>query len=144
MNLSEMNGLEIMQALTDGTIPHPSIADTMSLRQIEVGKGFTKFRARADKRHLNPVGVVHGGFFSTLLDSAMGNAIHTELEAGVTYSTVDLSVKMLGPIPVDQDIFAEAKVLKVSKRVGVAEGRIMNSEGKILAHGTTTCVIVRP
>jgi uncharacterized protein (TIGR00369 family) len=144
MDQDAMSGLAIMQALVDGSMPHPSMADTMGFRQIEVSEGCARFRARADERHLNPAGTVHGGYGATLLDSVLGNAVHTRLEAGAGYVTVDLDVKMLAPIPLGEDIYAEAKVVRVTRRIGVAEGRIVDARDNILVLGTSTCVIFRP
>ncbi len=144
MKPSEMTGLEILQAIAAGKIPAPSIAEIMPMQIAELGKGFVKFTARADKRHLNPAGGVHGGFFATVLDSVLGNAIFTELEPGAGYGTVDLAVKMLAPMPMNEEVYAEARVVHVSKRMAVAEGTIRRQDGKLLAHGTTTCLISRP
>lgn len=144
MNPKSMSGLQILEAIRDGQLPMPSIAEVIPMRLSELGKGYVRFTARADRRHLNPMGGVHGGFFATVLDSVLGNAIYTELEAGVGYGTVDLAVKMLAPMPLDQDVSAEARLVHLSKRIGVAEGTIRDAAGKLLAHGTTTCVILRP
>lgn len=144
MNPSTMTGLEILQAIAAGKLPMPSIAETMPMQVAEIGKGFIKFTARADKRHLNPAGGVHGGFFATVLDSVLGNAIFSELGAGVGYGTVNLAVKMLAPLPMDEEVIAEARVVHISKRMGVAEGTIRSRSGKLIAHGTTTCLILRP
>jgi uncharacterized protein (TIGR00369 family) len=144
MNPSSMTGLEILQAIVAGKIPMPSIAETMPMQVVEINKGHVKFTARADKRHLNPAGGVHGGFFATVLDSVLGNAVFSELEPGVGYGTVDLAVKMLAPMPMNEDVIAEARVVHMSSRMGVAEGTIRSQSGKLIAHGTTTCLILRP
>lgn len=144
MTPTSMTGLEVLQAILAGKLPMPSIAETMPMQVIEIGKGFVKFTAKADKRHLNPAGGVHGGFFATVLDSVLGNAVFSELEAGVGYGTVDLAVKMLAPLPMDEEVIAEARVVHLSRRMGVAEGTIRNQSGKLIAHGTTTCLILRP
>lgn len=144
MKPSDMNGLEILQAIAAGKIPAPSIAEIMPMQIAELGKGFVKFTARADRRHLNPAGGVHGGFFATVLDSVLGNAIFTELEPGAGYGTVDLAVKMLAPMPMDEEVYAEARVVHISRRMAVAEGTIRRQDGRLLALGTTTCLISRP
>lgn len=144
MNPSTMNGLQILQAIAAGKIPAPSIAEIIPMSVVEVSKGYIKFTARADRRHLNPAGGVHGGFYATVLDSVLGNAIFSELEAGASYGTVDLAVKMLAPMPMDEEVIAEARLVHISKRMGVAEGSIRRHDGKLLAHGTTTCLITRP
>lgn len=143
MNIAECTGLEIMQAMIRGQLPRPSIADTMPMVFEEALNGSIKFRATADQRHLNPMGGVHGGFAATVLDSVTGCAVHTMLEAGVGYGTVDLSVKMLKPIPLGVELLAEGRVIHLSKNIGVAEGTIKTLQGVLLAHATATCWIKR-
>jgi uncharacterized protein (TIGR00369 family) len=143
VNLSEMSGLELVQAMTDGKLPHPTMADTIPMRISDVGRGYVKFKARADGRHLNPLGGVHGGFAATVLDSVTGCAVHTMLEAGVGYGTIDLSVKMLKAIPLDQDLIAEGRVIHLTKSLGVSEASLRDAEGTLLAHATCTCAILR-
>ena len=143
MNLSEMSGLELIQAMTDGKLPHPTMADTIPMRISDVGRGHVTFRARADGRHLNPLGGGHGGFAATVLDSVTGCAVHTMLDAGVAYGTIDLNVKMLKAIPLDQDLIAEGRVIHLSKSLGVAEASLRDAEGTLLAHATCTCAVLR-
>jgi uncharacterized protein (TIGR00369 family) len=143
INVAKLTGLEIMQAMIRGDLPRPSITDTVPMVFGEASSGFIKFRATADKRHLNPMGGVHGGFAATVLDSVTGCAVHTMLEAGEVYSTVDLNVKMLKPIPLATELLAEGKVIHISKSIGVAEGTIKTLEGVLLAHATSTCLIKR-
>jgi uncharacterized protein (TIGR00369 family) len=143
MNFSECSGLEIMQAMVSGKYPRPTIADTIPMTFAEAQSGYIKFLANADGRHLNPMGGVHGRFAATVLDSVTGCAVHTMLEAGVGYGTVDLNIKMLKPIPLNTEILAEGKVLHLSKSIGVAEGSIKNQESVLLAHATATCVLIR-
>jgi len=139
-----MTGLDLLQAMSEGKLSHPSIADTFPMRLSEITKGTIKFIVKADNRHLNPLGGVHGGFAATVLDSVTGCAIHTMLDAGIGYSTVDLNIKMLRPIPLDVDLYAEGRVIHISKSLGVSEGSIKDSNGKLYAHGTSTCSIFRP
>lgn len=143
MELNELSGLELLTGMANGTIPYPSIADTMGFRAAEIKKGYVKFTAMADKRHLNPLGTVHGGFAASILDSVTGCAVHSALEAGVGYGTVDLNVKMLRAIPVDKELIAESTVLHISNRLGVSEGTLKDADGKLYAHGTATCMIYR-
>lgn len=100
--------------------------------------------ARADNRHLNPLGGVHGGFAATVLDSVTGCAVHTMLEAGVGYGTVDLHIKMLRPVPRDVDLIAEGRVFHLSRNLGVPEGTLKTLDDKIIAQGSATCLIQRP
>jgi uncharacterized protein (TIGR00369 family) len=129
--------------MIDGTFPHPSMADTIPMRAVEAGPGYVKFTVRADGRHLNPLGGVHGGFAATVLDSVTGCALHTLLDTGVGYGTVDLNVKMLRAVPRDRELVAEGKVIHVSKSLGVAEGSLRDADGTLLAHATCTCAILR-
>jgi uncharacterized protein (TIGR00369 family) len=130
--------------MADGKVPHPPMTDTVPMRIKELTKGSIRFVVKADERHINSMGGVHGGFIATVLDTTTGCAIHTMLEAGVGYGTVDLSVKMLRPIPLGIDLLAEGRAIHVSKSIGVSEGTIKDSAGKIYAHGTCTCRIFRP
>lgn len=99
MNPKEMTGLQLMQAMCAGKIPPASISETIPMRPFEVSEGSIHFKVQADSRHLNPLGGVHGGFVATVLDSVTGCAVHTLLEAGIGYGTIDLNIKMCRPIP---------------------------------------------
>ncbi|GGP27257.1 PaaI family thioesterase [Silvimonas amylolytica] len=142
-SIAELTGLEILQAMAAGKLPAPSITQTMPMSMAEAAEGYVKFTAHADERHLNPLGGVHGGFAATVLDSVTACAVHTTLEAGVGYSTVDLNVKMVKPVPRNETLVAEGRVLHVSRTIAVSEGSIRNAEGVLLAHATATCVIIR-
>jgi len=141
MSIKNMTGLEIMQAMVQGVLPHPSIADTMPMKGVLVEKGRIVFEVKADDRHTNPLGGVHGGFAATVMDSVTGCAVHTMLDAGVGYGTIDLNVKMLKPVPRDTTLIAEGKIINLSKSLGVAEGTLKDEAGKLYAHSTATCMI---
>ncbi len=143
MSLETMSGLEIMQAMIAGELPQASIATAIPMRGVAAEYGRTVFEAMADDRHLNPLGGVHGGFAATVLDSVTGCAVHTMLEPGVSYATVDLNVKMLRPIPKNTPLVGEGRVIHLSKSIGVAEGTIKDGAGKLYAHATATCLIIR-
>jgi len=143
MNPLEMSGLELIQAAADGKLPMATMAETVPMRIVEVSRGRVRFSVRADGRHLNPLGGVHGGFAATVLDSVTGCAVHTTLEAGVGYGTVDLNVKMLRAVPLDIELVAEGSVIHVSRSLGVAEGSLRDAAGTLLAHATCTCAIIR-
>lgn len=138
-----MTGLQLLQAMCAGKIPPASISETMPMRPFEVSKGKISFKAKADARHLNPLGGVHGGFAATVLDSVTGCAIHSLLEAGVGYGTIDLNIKMCRPIPKDVELTAIGTVINLSKNLGISEGKIIDDEGKLYAHATATCMIIR-
>ncbi len=144
MNPLSMSGIELLRAAVAGEVPPASISQTMPMRPETVEVGYVKMSARADERHLNPLGGVHGGFAATVLDSVTGCAVHTMLDAGIGYGTIDLHVKMLRPVPRDTDLIAEGRVIHLSKNLGVAEGTLKTPDDKIVAHASATCMIQRP
>ena len=143
MRLHEFSGIEILHKIMEGKLPPPSMADTMHMKLVRVEKGQAVFQARAGDQHLNPMGGVHGGFAATVLDSATGCAVHTMLDPGDSYGTVDLNVKLLKPVPVGVMLQAEARVIHCSKRLGVADALLKDAQGCVYAHGTASCLISR-
>lgn len=143
MNPKEMTGLQLLQAMCAGKIPAASISETIPMQPYEVSEGTIHFKAKADSRHLNPLGGVHGGFAATVLDSVTGCAVHSMLEAGVGYGTIDLNIKMCRPIPQNQELIAIGTVINISKNLGISEGKIIDESGKLYAHATATCMIIR-
>jgi uncharacterized protein (TIGR00369 family) len=138
----EMSGLEFVQGLADGSLPLNTIARTLGYDVSEATNGRVVITAEPDGRLLNPAGTVHGGFSATLLDSCMGLAILTTLEKGMGSTTLEFKISLVRPItPETGTIKAEGIVLTTGRRVGTAEGRITDSNGRLLAHGTTTCLI---
>lgn len=140
----EMTGLEFLQAMIDGHIPRASISETIPMDLHSISKGEASFNVKADQRHLNPLGGVHGGFAATVLDSVTGCAVHTTLEAGVGYGTIDLNVKMCRPVPKDKTLLAIGKVINLSKNLAISEGQLIDEDGKLYAHATATCMIIHP
>lgn len=110
--------------MTRGELPCASISDTIPMTMASIDAGSVRFTARADKRHLNPLGGVHGGFAATVPDSVTGGAILSMPEAGVSYGTVDLNVKRVQAVPVDTPLVAERRGLHVSRTIGVPEGTL--------------------
>ncbi|MGX5700528.1 PaaI family thioesterase [Acinetobacter kookii] len=143
MNPKEMTGLQLLQAMCDGRIPAPSMSETIPMQPYEVSEGTICFKVKANHHHLNPLGGVHGGFAATVLDSVTGCAVHSMLEAGAGYGTIDLNIKMCRPIPQDQQLLAIGKVINISKNLGISEGEIVDENGKLYAHATATCMIIR-
>jgi uncharacterized protein (TIGR00369 family) len=138
----EMSGLEFVRGLVDGTLPLNSIAQTLGYDVSEVESGRVVVTAEPGIIHLNPAGTVHGGFAATLLDSCMGLAVQSTLERGVGQTTLEFKISLVRPItPETGAIKAEGIVLSRGRRVGTAEGRITDGKGRLLAHGTTTCLI---
>jgi uncharacterized protein (TIGR00369 family) len=138
----QMSGLEFVQGLADGTLPLNTIARTLGYDVAEASSGRVVVTAEPGEDHLNPAGTVHGGFSATLLDSCMGLALQSTLEQGLTQTTLEFKISLVRPItPQTGPIRAEGVVLNRGRRVGTAEGRITDAQGKLLAHGTTTCFI---
>jgi uncharacterized protein (TIGR00369 family) len=143
MDPATMTGLELMQAMLAGTIPPPSISSTIPMQGVAVESGKVVFKARSDERHLNPLGAVHGGFAATVMDTVTGCAVHTLLGAGEGYGTIDLNVKMMRPVPRDVDLVAEGNVINISRSLAVSEGTLKDADGKLYAHATATCMLMR-
>jgi uncharacterized protein (TIGR00369 family) len=138
----EMSGLAFVQGLADGTLPLNTMAETLGYDVTEVDSGRVTVTANPNDTHLNPAGTVHGGLAATLLDSAMGLAIQSTLEKGVGSTTLEFKISLVRPItPETGMIKAEGVVLSCGRRIGTAEGRITDQQGRLLAHGTTTCLI---
>ena len=138
----EMSGLQFVQGLADGTLPLNTIAGTLGYDVSEAANGRVVVTIEPTDRHLNPAGTVHGGLAATLLDSCMGLAIQSTLAKGVAQTTVEFKISLIRPItPETGPITAEGTVLNCGRRVGTAEGRITDGKGRLLAHGTTTCLI---
>jgi uncharacterized protein (TIGR00369 family) len=139
-----MTGMEYMEAIVAGEVPPPPIAVTMRLRPIELGEGRCVFEGEPGEEHYNPIGVVHGGYAATLLDSALGCAVHTTLPAGVAYTSLGLEAKYVRPITRDTGrVLCEASVVYRGRRQATAEANLIAAEsGKLLAHGVATCMIL--
>ncbi len=143
MKIEEMTGLEILQAMALGELPRASITTTIPMSIIKAEEGKVVFHAIADDSHLNPLGGVHGGFAATVLDSVTGCAVHTLLGAGVGYGTIDLNIKMIRPVPKNEELIAEGKVINMSKSLGISEGTLKSQDGRLLATATATCMIIK-
>ena len=135
-------GLEVMQAMLAGVLPYAHIAHTLDFSVVSVAPGQTIFQGTPQLKHYNPLGTVHGGWYATLLDSAVGCAVHTMLPAGRGYTTAELSVNIVrsasqksGPLR------AIGTVLHCGRQLATAEGRIVGPDGKLYAHATTTCLV---
>ena len=137
-----MSGLAFVQGLADGSLPLNTIAETLGYDVTEASSGRVVVTLEPNDRHLNPAGTIHGGVAATLLDSCMGLAIQSTLEKGVAQTTVEFKISLVRPITSQTGpIRAEGIVLNCGRRIGTAEGRITDGKGRLLAHGTTTCLI---
>jgi uncharacterized protein (TIGR00369 family) len=143
--IAGMTGLQVMQALAEGKLPAPPIAQTMSFWLVEVGDGYAVFEGDPGTHLLNPLGSIHGGWALTLIDSATGCAAHTVLPPGVGYTSVETKVNFTRPIRNDSGrVRAEGRVISRGRQIITSEARLLDTQGKILAHGTSTLIVLRP
>jgi uncharacterized protein (TIGR00369 family) len=137
-----MSGLEFVTGLATGALPLNTMAETLGYDVVEAETGRVAITLNPTGAHLNPWGTVHGGLTATLLDSCMGLAIQTMLEKGTGSTTLEFKISLVRAITLETGrIRAEGKVLNCGRRVGTAEGRVTDGNGRLLAHGTTTCLI---
>jgi uncharacterized protein (TIGR00369 family) len=143
---AELSGLDYMRAIAAGELPPPPIAVLLNMGPVEFEPGRAVFEGRPGEEHYNPIGVVHGGYAATLLDSALGCSVQTTLPAGVGYTTVSLEVKYVRPLTRDiERVRAAAEVVHRGRRQATAEARLTDADtGKLLAHATTTCLVIGP
>ncbi|GAA0219635.1 PaaI family thioesterase [Cryptosporangium japonicum] len=142
--LAGRSGLELIRAIATGEASPPNIARLLGMEMVEADEGRVVFTLDTKPDFSNPLGTVHGGIHATLLDSAMGCAVHTTLPAGVGYTTLELKVNYVKAITLDAGtLTCVGEVIHVGGRVATAEGRLTDSAGRLLAHGTTTCMIFR-
>jgi len=141
-DLLAMDGFEQLVAFTSGQLPPAPIADTIGLTNFQVERGSVSVELTAQKRHYNPLGSVHGGVISTLLDTAAGCSVHTTLAAGEAYTSLDLTVKFLRPVTVESGTLrAVGKVLQRGRRTALAEAQLYDESGRLVAHATSSCMI---
>ena len=135
-------GFELMQAMIAGDLPYPTIADTMDFCLIEVGQGSATFQGTPQAKHLNPMGGTHGGWYATILDSALGCAVHTTMQAGQGYTTAELSINIVRAAKTGQGpLRAIGTVLHSGRQLATAQAQIVDAAGKLYAHATTTCLV---
>lgn len=140
--LKTLAGIDVIRGMLEGRLPAPPIAHTLGFALTEAEAGRVTFSCQPTGAHYNPLGSVHGGLYGTLLDSCMGCAVHTMLPAGTGYTTLEYGVHLVramtdktGPVR------AEGKVVHIGKRMATAEGRLIDANGTLYAHGTTTCLV---
>jgi uncharacterized protein (TIGR00369 family) len=140
---AEMSGLEALEAIRDGRLPPPPMAELLGMEPVVLAHGRAVFEATPNESHYNPMGAVHGGLAATLLDTATGCAVQSTLPAGSRYTTVELTVNFVRPITRDTGpVRCEGRVLHDGRTVATAEGRVVAQDtGKLLAHGTATCLV---
>ena len=137
-----LSGMQFFEAIFAGRLPRPAIGDTLDFLPVEIEPGRAVFQGRPTPRHYNPLGTVHGGWFATLLDSALGCAVHASLPAGKSYTTAELKVNIVRPLTDKVPLVrAEGKVIHLGGRMATAEARLAGPDGKLYAHASTTCFI---
>jgi uncharacterized protein (TIGR00369 family) len=140
-----MSGKELLQAVIDGRLPQIPIAETMSFRLVEVGDGFAVFEGDPGPHVLNPTGSVHGGWALTLIDSATACAAHTLLPAGSLYTTIETKGNLSRPITLETGrVRAEGRVVSQGRQIISAEAKLLSQDGRVLAHGTSTIMVLTP
>lgn len=136
-------GRDLLQAMVDGEIPAPPITSLLDYAPVEIGDGRVVFEGHPGEQHYNPMGTVHGGVAATMLDTVMACAVHTQLPLTVGYTTLELKINYVRPIFAHTGaIRAEGTVVHLGKRTALAEGRLVDADGKLLAHATTTCLLL--
>ncbi len=140
-----ISGIEYLKALQSGKFPPSPIAALIGMWLTEVSEGLVVFAAEPKEFHYNPLGTVHGGVIATLLDSALGCAVQSMLPAGTSYTTLEIKVNYLRSITIKTGtVYCKGKIIHVGGRIATAEGSLTDVDGKLYAHGTTTCIILRP
>jgi uncharacterized protein (TIGR00369 family) len=140
--LGRRPGLELMRAMRDGELPPPPVMEMIGMGGLEADEGRVTFYLDPQEFHYNPLGSVHGGVISTLLDSACGCSVHTTLPAGVGYTSLDLNVKFLRAVTVDSGrLTVTGQVLQKGRRTALAEARMTDGRDRLVAHATSSCLI---
>jgi uncharacterized protein (TIGR00369 family) len=140
---AKLGGLDLLQAMIRGEVPDPPITRTLDFYLLEVERGRAVFQGEPKFAHYNPIGSVHGGWHAALLDSAMACAVHTLVEPGAGYTTLEFKVHCVRPLTEKSGpVRAEGRVVASGRRTATAEGRLVDAEGRLYSHGTTTCLFV--
>lgn len=139
------SGLDLCHRMIAGELPAPSMGRTLNFRMKEAEEGRVIFTGAPLEDHFNPSGVIHGGWASAILDSALGCCVWTMTPVGLAYTTVEFKVNLVRPLQPDSgELICEARVLHMGKNIATSEGTLKNADGKLIAHGTETCAIFNP
>ena len=139
---ARLTGLQQLEAMTDGRLPHAPIAETVGLVDFEVGEGAVSVSLVPEPRHDNPIGSMHGGVLATMLDTAAGCAVHSTLAVGEGYTSLDLTVKFLRAVRADTGrLTATGSVLQRGRRTALAQAEVRDESGRLVAHATSSCLI---
>ena len=137
-----MAGLEFLQSVAQRKVPGPPISHLIGFRLTEAAHGRIVFTFEPHESHYNPIGSVHGGVVATVLDSAMGCAVHATLPAGRFYTTLEIKVNYIRPVGTGSGTLrAIGETIHSGRQTGIAEGRLVDESGRVYAHGTTTCIV---
>lgn len=141
-DVAGLSGIQVFQAMFEGRLPMPPIGATLGFVPVHIEPGLAVFQGRPSFEHYNPLGTVHGGWFATLLDSAVGCAVHSQLPAGKGYTTLELKVNIVRALTTQVPLVrAEGRLVHGGKQVATAEGRIVGPDGRLYAHASTTCLV---
>lgn len=141
--LRSMSGLKFFEGIIAGRLPRPPISAVLNFEIVSAERGLVVFKGEPAFDFYNPLSSVHGGWTATLLDSCMGCAVHSMLEAGHGYTTVEFKVNFVRPITADTGtLFAEGRIINLGRTVATSEGKLVDPSGKIYAHATATCLIL--
>ncbi|ATO21146.1 phenylacetic acid degradation protein (plasmid) [Acinetobacter sp. LoGeW2-3] len=143
MSMDQYTGLEFLTAVKDGTLPHAPMASTIPMKLVEVKTGYIIYEVTPNQQHVNLQGGVHGGFCATVLDSVTGAAAHTIMEKGIPFATTDLNIKMIRPMQVNKTYRGIGTIINAGRTLVMTEGRIVDENDKVFAHGTATLMIIR-
>jgi len=143
--LKSMSGLAFLEAMRDEVLPGPPMAKTLGFRLTQIEHGKARFEGMPTVEHYNPLGTVHGGWTSTVLDSCMACAVQSTLAPGQAFTTLDLNVNFIRAVTVESGlVFAVGECIHSGRRSATAEGRLVGRSGKLYAHATTTCLVFSP
>ena len=139
-----LSGLDVLHRFASGQLPAPPVAELVGFEPTYVSPGLVVFAYEPREEHYNPLGSVHGGIVTTVLDTAMGCAVQSELEAGAAYATIELKTNFVRPVTLEAGrLRAEGRVVHSGSRVVTAEARLADGDGKLFAHATSTCLVTR-
>lgn len=139
---TSMDGIDFLRAMREGRLPAPPIGRTMGFTLVDLGEGFAAFEGTPTADHLNPLSTVHGGWAATILDSALGCCVHTLIRKGQAYTTVEMKVNYVRALlPGTGPLRCEGRVIHAGSRIATSEARLTDAGGRLIAHGTETCLI---
>jgi uncharacterized protein (TIGR00369 family) len=140
--LARRSGLDLLRAMVSGQLPAPPVMDLLGVERLEADEGHVAVIMTPQEFHYNPLGMVHGGILATLLDTAAGCAVHSTLPAGVGYTSLDLTTKFLRPVTVSSGVLrCEGRVLSRGRTTALAEARLTDGKGRLVAHATSSCLL---